>query len=67
MSFWRMAKMQISSENGIKKYALYMKLWPPSAHLVSYSYRGAGFGEIKANWASQCPVGLYEFLQNKRF
>ena len=24
----RMAKMQISSEDGIKKYALYTKLWP---------------------------------------
>ena len=24
----RLAKMQISSENEIKKYALYMKLWP---------------------------------------
>ena len=26
--FKRMAKMQISSEDGIKKYALYTKLWP---------------------------------------
>ena len=24
----RMAKLQISSENGIKKYAFYKKLWP---------------------------------------
>ena len=24
----RLAKMQISSENEIKKYAFYMKLWP---------------------------------------
>ena len=26
--FQRLAKMQISSEDGIKKYALYTKLWP---------------------------------------
>ena len=26
--FQRMAKMQISSEDGIKKYALHTKLWP---------------------------------------
>ena len=24
----RLAKMQVSSENGIKKYAIYTKLWP---------------------------------------
>ena len=24
----RLAKMQVSSENGIKKYAFYTKLWP---------------------------------------
>ena len=36
--FQRMAKMQISSEDGIKKYALYTKLWPKKESDQKYGH-----------------------------